>query len=125
MSEWKYFTHDELACRCGCGQAAMNHEFMGKLVQLRETIGFPLPVTSGYRCPEHNLAVGDTGASGPHTTGCAVDIAVSRDRATRLVRLALGMGFLGIGLKQHGPESCRFVHLDTVATRVNQIIWTY
>ena len=123
--DWKYFPHDELACRCGCGQAPMNHEFMAKLIQLRETIGFPLPITSGYRCPEHNLAVGDSGASGPHTTGCAVDIAVSRDRATRLVRLALGMGFLGIGLKQHGPESGRFVHLDTVATRVNQIIWTY
>jgi uncharacterized protein YcbK (DUF882 family) len=85
----------------------------------------PVTITSGYRCPEHNMAVGDSGASGPHTTGRAVDIAVSRDRASRLVKAALGMGFMGIGLKQHGPESGRFVHLDTLASRAGQIIWTY
>ena len=124
-SRWEYFTVEELACRCGCGQAAMNHEFMQRLIDLREYLAFPLPITSGYRCPEHNMAVGDSGASGPHTTGRAVDIAVSRERASRLVKAALGMGFMGIGLKQHGPESGRFVHLDTLASRAGQIIWTY
>jgi uncharacterized protein YcbK (DUF882 family) len=103
----------------------MNHDFMMKLVTLRDMLGYSLPITSGYRCPEHNIAVGDTGAGGPHTTGCAVDIAISRDRATQLIRSALGLGFAGIGIKQHGPESGRFVHLDTVATRAGQILWTY
>lgn len=124
-SKWEYFSVEELACRCGCGQVVMNHEFMQRLIDLREYLAFPLPITSGYRCPEHNLAVGDSGASGPHTTGRAVDIAVSRERASRLVKAALGMGFMGIGLKQHGPESGRFVHVDTLASRAGQIIWTY
>ena len=122
---WQYFSHSEMACRCGCGKAAMSDDFMTRLNAHREACGFPLPVTSGYRCPEHNQSVAETGAAGPHTTGCAADIAVSRDKATRVVRLALGLGFMGIGLKQHGPESGRFVHLDTVPTRPAQIIWTY
>lgn len=124
-SRWTYFTVEELTCRCGCGQMKMDGEFMLKLVALRDLIGFPLPITSAYRCPKHNLAVAETGAAGPHTTGMAVDIAVSRERATALVRAALGMDFRGIGLKQHGPESGRFVHLDTVQTRPVQILWTY
>jgi len=125
QSRYTYFTVEELTCRCGCGQMKMNNEFMLKLVALRDLLGSSMPVSSGYRCPSHNAAVGDTGLNGPHTTGCAVDVAVSRERATALVRAALGLGFRGIGLKQHGPDAGRFVHLDTIQTRPAQIIWTY
>jgi uncharacterized protein YcbK (DUF882 family) len=123
-SRYTYFALEELTCRCGCGQMKMDHDTMLKLVALRDLAGFSLPITSAYRCPAHNLAVGDTGVSGPHTTGRAVDVAVSRERATALVRAALGMGFRGIGLKQHGPDAGRFVHLDTMP-RPAQLIWTY
>lgn len=123
-SFWPDFTLEELTCRCGCGQALMDPAFMEKLEALRRQLGFPLPVTSGYRCPAHNLAVADSGADGPHTTGKAVDIGVSRVRATQLVAAALAAGFAGVGVKQHGPESGRMVHLD-MTDRPEQILWTY
>lgn len=123
-SRWTYFSTEELTCHCGCGQMLMDGEFMLKLVALRDLVGVPMPISSGYRCPSHNAAVSHTGDDGPHTTGKAVDIQIARDRATSLVRAALDVGFHGVGIKQHGPDSGRIVHLDMV-DRPGQILWTY
>jgi uncharacterized protein YcbK (DUF882 family) len=122
-SRWTYYTVEELACR-HCGLMLMDHEFMLKMVALRDIFGGPLKITSGYRCPAHNAAVASTGNAGPHTTGKAVDILIARVGATSLVRTALGMGFRGVGIKAHGPDSGRIVHLDMVP-RPEQILWTY
>jgi zinc D-Ala-D-Ala carboxypeptidase len=122
-SRWTYFTVEELTCRCGCGQMLMDHEFMLKLVALRDLIGFPMPITSAYRCPAHNARVSSTGDDGPHTTGKAVDIAASYQNAQQIVTQALWMGFLGVGIKQHGPVSGRMVHLDMVPGPKR--LWTY
>lgn len=124
-SRWSHFTVEELSCRCGCGVAAMNDPFMVRVVTLRDMLGFPLPISSGYRCAKHNLETSDTGNDGPHTRGVAVDIGVSRYNATLLVRAALSMGFRGVGIKQHGPDAGRFVHIDDDPTRTAQILWTY
>lgn len=109
MSGWRYFTRAELQCRC-CGEVRMHPEFMRKLVELRDRAGFPFPVTSAYRCPRHNSRVSSTGATGPHTTGRAIDIAVSRERALWIVSTAVEYGFTGIGVHQRGDG--RFIHLD-------------
>jgi uncharacterized protein YcbK (DUF882 family) len=121
-SRWTYYTVEELACR-HCGLNLMDHEFMLKMVAIRDLLGFSLPVSSGYRCPVHNAAVSSTGDDGPHTTGKAVDIAISYQSARALVTTALEMGFLGVGIKQHGPVSGRMVHLDMVPGP--ERIWTY
>jgi uncharacterized protein YcbK (DUF882 family) len=123
-SRWTYFTLEELTCRCGCGAVAMNDPFMLHAVALRDACGFPFPVTSGYRCAIHNAATGGVG-DGPHSRGYAIDISVSRFNATILVRAALSMGFRGVGVKQHGPDAGRFVHIDDDPTRGSQILWTY
>lgn len=123
-SRWTYFTVEELTCHCGCGQMKMDGEFMLKLVALRDMVGFPLPISSGYRCPLHNASVSSTGDGGPHTTGKAVDVLIGRVRATSLIRAALEMNFRGVGVKQHGPDGGRIVHLDMVS-RPDQILWTY
>lgn len=124
MSKYKHFGgNDQLACSC-CGVDGLDAEFMAKLDQLREDVGFAMPVNSGYRCPLHNHKVSGTGFTGPHTTGKAVDIGISGGRATALVKAALNAGFLGVGIKQHGPAHGRIVHLDMV-DRPEQIIWTY
>ena len=47
-----------------------------------------------------------------HLSGRAVDIAISGDKAHRLVRMALLLGFTGIGVRQRGDHRRRFVHLD-------------
>jgi len=107
---WKYFTREEFACK-HCQRNLMDDDFIDKLDKLRGLFGFPLPVTSGYRCPEHNIAVSTTGPNGPHTTGRAVDFDVRGLRAFMLMSVAnTSADFTGFGFKQHGAS--RFVHLD-------------
>ena len=40
----QYFSREEMACKCGCGQYCMNMGFMVKLDWLRRNLGFPLPL---------------------------------------------------------------------------------
>ena len=46
---------------------------------LRERYGYPIHVSSGYRCPRLNKAVGGA-VNGQHTTGEAADIYVTRPK---------------------------------------------
>ena len=124
MSRWEpWFTNKELACRC-CGEVHMDEPFMAKLVNFRRRTGIIMPVTSGFRCPQHNLAVSDTGLAGPHTTGKAVDILIAGEMASLVLRDAFSSGFLGIGAMQHGDWSKRMLHLDMLP-RPFQTFWTY
>jgi zinc D-Ala-D-Ala carboxypeptidase len=120
-----YFKKEEFSCKC-CGAYKMDAEFIELLTTAREECGFPFIIASGYRCSKHNAAVSTTGLDGPHTTGKAADIRVSGARAHKLVRIALNLGFTGIGVSQKGPHEKRFIHLDTLQPpnpRPN--IWTY
>lgn len=104
----------------------MDEYFVLKLDVLREKMGHPLLLTSGYRCPAHNSAVSSTGPNGPHTTGKAADIQISGAEAYRLVREAMLLGFAGIGVNQKGFHAGRFIHVDTLPTSSNRpMIWTY
>lgn len=125
--EWpfEFFTKEELECKCGCG-GLPETSFIEKLEALRKLCSFPLPVSSGYRCPIYNDIVSSSGKSGPHTTGHAVDIAVDRQRAYKLLTLVETFGFTGIGLQQKGAG--RFVHLDDLPNKEGQprpTVWTY
>lgn len=126
---WKHFTRNEFACKgkdCCGGTNLTENDFIDLLDELREQCGFALPVTSGYRCPQHNSKVSHTGFTGPHTTGRAVDFGVRGDRAYKLVELAIRMGFTGIGVNQKGDA--RFVHLDDLPNAPGQprpTCWSY
>lgn len=123
---WRHFKVDEFKCRCGCGRNEMSSGFIDMLDDLREACGFAMPVNSGYRCPDHNAKVSSTGRTGPHTTGRAVDIRVSRKEAYELLMWASRMGFTGIGVKQHGEV--RYIHLDNLPAAEGQprpTIWSY
>ncbi len=126
--KWKYFKESEFACR-HCGRNEIDWVFVEKLDQLRAVYGAPLVVTSGYRCPDHNRAVSSTGATGPHTTGRAVDLNISRAPLMELLEIALTSGhFTGVGLNQKGPNPNRFLHLDDLPDSKGQprpTIWTY
>ena len=120
---WKYFKKADFACK-HCGQNETEDEFITSLDILRERVGFPLIVSSGYRCPAHNQAVSSTGPNGPHTTGRAVDLAVSHDKAYFVLQQALRMGFTGIGV--NGKGSGRFIHLDAINDPVGRPrVWSY
>lgn len=123
---FKHFRIEEFACKCGCGQNLINQSFVAKLDDLREELGFPLPISSGYRCPDHNRKVSFTGEFGPHTTGKAADVKVDRLRAYELLAIAAARGFTGIGIQQKG--AARYIHLDTLENDLNQprpTIWSY
>ena len=74
----KHFTEKELRCK-HCGQLPPSvRENIVSLVDnvldpLREAYGKPIYVTSGYRCPAHNAAVGGVPNS-QHMKGEACDI---------------------------------------------------
>ncbi|QDP48776.1 MAG: putative peptidase M15 [Prokaryotic dsDNA virus sp.] len=126
---YRYFSEKELACKCGnCGKGAddMSPSFMAKLEAIREELGFPLPVTSGFRCQAHNAKVSSTGLHGPHTTGHAVDIKVNRAQAVKFLRAALNHGMTGIGVSQKGRA--RFIHVDDLTESdgfPRPTIWSY
>jgi hypothetical protein len=47
-------------------------QLAGKLEDIRSILGVPIIISSGYRCPELNTAVGGA-ASSAHLYGCAAD----------------------------------------------------
>ena len=120
---WPHFKENELSCRC-CGKCHMDDGFMQLIEVLRIIYGKPLVVTSAYRCPEHNKAVSSTGLEGPHTTGKAIDIKISRADATQFLKFAINLGITGIGVNQKGKDSGRFLHLDTLEEN-RPTIWSY
>lgn len=123
---WSNFTPQEMACR-GTGRLMIDREFMDRLQVLRDLLGFPLPVTSGYRTPDYNAQASTTGRTGPHTTGRAADITIYGEHGFMLLTRIKMLGFTGIGSKQHGPHALRFIHLDDLPDGdcPRPTIWTY
>lgn len=120
---WPNFSPREMACRA-TGKLAISPVFMDGLQAVRSDVALTMPVTSGYRSPEHNAAVSHTRAlEGPHVDGQAADILAARYAAWKIVESAMRFGFNGLGIKQHGDE--RFLHLDRWHRRPNGTIWTY
>lgn len=120
-----FFSRVELECK-HCDRVNMDATFLTRLDSLRRAFSKPMYLSSAYRCPEHNEAVSSTGKTGPHTTGHAVDILVNRADCLEMIRLALGLGFTGFGIKQHGDV--RFLHLDDLPDAPGQprpTIWSY
>ena len=98
------FTLSEFQCRC-CGAVRVDPELVRKLQQLRDRIGKPIAITSGYRCPAHNRAVGGATQS-QHLTGKAADITVKGMAPATVADHAEAIGFGGIG------RYATFTHVD-------------
>lgn len=119
-NRWKNFSDKELACQ-HTGLLNPNKEFitlMDMVQELRERLGFPMPVTSAYRHPTHPIE-SKKSKGGQHTIA-AIDLGVSRERAYDVLKEALDMGFTGIGVNQIGGG--RFIHLDL---RKQATVWSY
>ena len=74
----KYFKMNEFQCKDGCEMPASAQENIKALVEqvldpIREQLGKPIMVNSGYRCPRHNLRVGGA-VNSQHMKGEAADI---------------------------------------------------
>ena len=46
----KNFARYEFQCPCGCGQQSLDTELAEKLQLIRDKLGKPIKITSGYRC---------------------------------------------------------------------------
>jgi uncharacterized protein YcbK (DUF882 family) len=101
----------------------MDLDFLLSLQQLREELGFALPVTSGYRCEQHPAETSKN-TTGAHPQGKAVDIRTYDMRAYLIIEKAMVIGFNGIGISQKGPR--RFVHLDKNTEGLPRpMLWSY
>lgn len=123
---WSLFPRAEMTCKCGCGRADMVPEFMDRLVRVRVRFARLMIVSSGFRCPKHNMAESSTGPKGPHTTGRAADISIRGGGALALAFMAYEEGMTGLGFKQHGAT--RFLHLDDIPASVDvprPWVWSY
>jgi uncharacterized protein YcbK (DUF882 family) len=117
-----YFTKEELSCQ-HCGAYKFDEEFLKVLNNIREECGFAFVISSGYRCVEHPIEASKSRV-GTHTTGCAVDIAVSGDKALKVLEVAIKHGIKRIGVNQKGKG--RFIHLDIAEeTFTSPAIWSY
>jgi uncharacterized protein YcbK (DUF882 family) len=85
-----------------------------RLQVVRDILNKPIKITSGYRTPAHNKAVGGSPKS-QHITGNAVDIVVS-GMTPKQVQTALKNWSGGMGL------GTTFTHLDTRPTKTR---WSY
>jgi hypothetical protein len=103
---WKNFSPAEIACR-GTGQLKLHAQALDKLQALRDRLGKPLIVRSGYRSPQHNRNVGGAPRS-KHMDGTAFDIAMSNHDPVAFEAAAREVGFLGFGFY---PRS-GFIHVD-------------
>lgn len=97
----RHFDRSEFRCH-HCGRVEVSQLLVARLELLRATIGRPLKIVSGFRCAEHNRAVGGAPHS-EHLTGNAVD----PEAGYCTVPQADKAGFRGIGVR-----GGRVVHLD-------------
>ena len=113
----KYFRLEEFNCT-HTNKNQMDHEFLVKLDELRERVGFPFIITSGYRDATHPAEARKAEpGTGYHCQGLAADIAVSNGfERMNIVHEAIKMGF-SIGVAR------TFVHVDDRKT--TPVMWTY
>ena len=57
----KNFSSAEMMCSCGCGEDAMDPDFMSILQNIRDEMQRPLRISSGVRCVKRNMEVSSTG----------------------------------------------------------------
>lgn len=78
-------------------EVKVDSRLLDKLQALRDRVGKPVIVTSGYRTPEHNKRIG--GAKGSyHMQGLAADIVIKGLTSREIAAIARDIGFTGIGV---------------------------
>lgn len=118
--ELKYFKLSDFDSPDEPGSGSnMKPHVLRALDALREKVGFPLIINSGYRTEAHNTKVKGSIYSA-HLRGLAVDIKAMSGRARYdIVVAALELGFKRIGVAK------TFIHLDMDESLPGQCIWSY
>jgi zinc D-Ala-D-Ala carboxypeptidase len=109
-----FFTEKELGCQ-HCGEQGVTPEALLRLNMLRLLVGYPLNITSAYRCPNHPIESKKL-TPGQHSEGWAFDISCDGMVRALVLRHAGNLGFTSYGSDDH------FIHIDC---RPNPTSWTY
>lgn len=115
MEIQKNFKMREFACKCGCShesyQVVNILRLSYALQALRDLIGSPIIIHSGYRCPMHNKAVGGASRSF-HMHGLAADIRVPDWTPRELHHFIKTEYRERTGFRLHCIEYRSFLHVD-------------
>ena len=103
----KYFTDSEMTCKCGCGVTVVSSRLFPVLDRIRDLVGKPVYILSGFRCPSHNADVGGVSDS-QHLLGTAADITYDGIDVDLLSNYAIDSGASGVG--SYFDQG--FVHVD-------------
>jgi uncharacterized protein YcbK (DUF882 family) len=101
----------EFECPC-CFTVRLYPVLLERLEKLRQEMGIPIVITSGYRCRKHNREVGGVERS-LHLFGQAVDIAIPARIMDQVCWLARKVGFDQV-IPYH---SRNFIHLGVFAAK--------
>lgn len=85
MTDTKNFKASEFACK-HCGRNEINQTVLNLCQKIRDALGVPVRVNSGYRCPTHNAKVGGVKNS-RHVLGHAADLSSSLSAAEMFSRI--------------------------------------
>ena len=114
-----HFQLEEFRCKCGCRQVIVVPELIQTLEAIREYAGFPVVITSGFRCPDQNAAAGGS-ADSAHLRGEAADISISSShRRFKFIEAAIMAGVSRIGVGD------TFLHIDVSKRLPQEVIWGY
>ena len=101
-----------------CNKTLIDKQLVDYLQHIRNHFGKPVTITSGYRCPTHNRAVGGV-TNSKHTQGMAADIVIDGVAPREVAKYAESIGIKGIGLYETAADGY-FTHIDT---RANKDFW--
>jgi uncharacterized protein YcbK (DUF882 family) len=113
----KYFKIAEYDCQCKNAQCEgkgveLDSKLLAIMDKIREKYGAPVSVTSGWRCPDHNKAVGGA-ANSTHMSGKGVDItAPDIEKLYKICLEQAGLTGIGDGRKKG------FIHIDVKPSKV-------
>jgi uncharacterized protein YcbK (DUF882 family) len=105
----KNFSTSEFVCH-HCEEVRVSPTLINALQLLRDQVGVPIDVVSGYRCPVHNHAVKGTALS-QHLLGTAADIVIQGMPVAKMYTAAAQISLFsrgGIGIY---PDR-GFIHVD-------------
>lgn len=121
--DFKYFNYSEFDSPDlpGSGKKFMSKKFIETLDKIREEVGVPFIINSGYRTPEYN-ARPDVGGvpNSAHIRGRAADIRTpSGYKQKEIAKAAVKHGITRIGF------GTNFIHLDNDTTLKHPTTWGY